>query len=158
MSPPKFLVPVTAVFRPLTTCMPHTRGEGGGKNCVSLSRTRFFVIADFCFPSRSCPYPVSVSLIRPAECAVRGVNSPGVPHPSIPTPSFRSFRVPSCSFPSLPQFAVASPVKAASKIHSRTSLVAPQYTHHTHVHAVHLSCRHIFWGRHIRMAALGPGS
>ncbi len=140
---------MTAVSRPLTICMPHTRGEGDGKNCVSILRVHaYFVVADFCFPSRSCPYPVSVSLTRPAECT-DGVDSPEVPHPSIPTPSFRSFRIPSCSFPSLPQFAVASPVKVASKIHSRYSFVAPQYTYHMHVHAVHIMQAH-FWARHIR--------
>ena len=132
--PPQALISVTAVSRPLTTCMPPTRGKGRGKNCVSHNAYMLFVIADFRFP---------VAVVHTLSPLV--LSGPqNVPHPTTSTPSFRSFRIPSCSFPSLPQFAVASPVKVASKIHSRTSLVAPQYTYHTHVHAVHLSCRHIF--------------
>ena len=85
----------------------------------TIAAYMLFVIADFRFP---------VAVVHTLSPLV--LSGPqNVPHPTTSMPSFRSFRIPSRSFPSLPQFAVASPVKVASKIHSRTSLVAPQFTH-----------------------------
>ena len=122
--------------------------------CVHIRRTRFFRYLISVFPV-SVVHTLSQLVFPGPQNDPWGHNIPRSSNPSISMPSFRSFRIPSCSFPSVPQFAVASPVKVASKIHSRSSFVAPQYTHHTHMYAVHLSCRHIFG--HVIEQGLGLG-
>ena len=88
LSPPKILVPVTAVFRPLTTCMPHTHGEGGGKDYVRLSRTRFFSLL------LSSVFPVPV-VNTPSPLVFPGTQN--IPMGSIP-PEFHIHQYPHLRF------------------------------------------------------------